>query len=286
MPLLYHWQSENYYRDARFGFGYHLNQGNPLIQSLEPGDSLWAFTRNKSKLYVFAAELVVRACTKNPLNYRYGAYRVWADLERSRYFDVDNSPNAESLIRSLSVHAGADILGRSFQGHAAVRKLTEFDHQLLAKFTEDLPVLDTVSFYSEDEIEAKLIHGDFEELESLIRTDDPSREASRRKYLYESWNKTRSQRLAHEVRDIYGGKCQICEFDPLDEYGFHLCHAHHIVWLSRGGEDDISNLCLLCPNHHQAVHAGDAFFDFELLLFTYKNGYSERLQMDKHLAVS
>ena len=70
MALIYHWQSENYYRDAKFGFGYHLNQGNSLMQSLQAGDSLWAFTRNKLMLYVLAAELVVRACTKNPPNYR------------------------------------------------------------------------------------------------------------------------------------------------------------------------------------------------------------------------
>ena len=253
------------------------------MQSLEPGDSLWAFTRNKSKLYVFAAELVVRACTKNLSNYRYGAYRVWADLEQSRYFDVDNSPNAEPLIRSLSVQAGADILGRSFQGHAAVRQLTESDHQILVEFTQNLPVLEQVSFYSEDEIEAKLIHGNQKEIDNLIRTEDSSREASRKKYLFESLNITRSQRLAREVRDLYNGKCQICGFDPLNEYGFHLCHAHHIVWLSRGGEDEMSNLCLVCPNHHSAVHAGNAVFDFETLTFTYENNYSEYLIFNDHL---
>jgi 5-methylcytosine-specific restriction enzyme A len=284
MTLIYHWQSQNYYRDAKFGFGYHLNQGNQLMMSLKEGDSLWAFTRNKSKLYVMAAELIVRACTHNPPKYRYGAYRVWADIQHSRYFDVDNSPNIEPLIRTLSVQSNADILGRSFQGHAAVRKLTESDHQILVEFTRNLPVLEQVSFYPEDEVEAKLIHADLEEIDSFIKIQDFSREASRKKYLYESLNITRSQKLSHQVRDLYKGKCQVCGFDPLREYGFHLCHAHHIVWLSRGGEDEMENLSLVCPNHHNAFHTGDAIFDFEMLTFTYKNGYSERLILNEHLA--
>jgi 5-methylcytosine-specific restriction enzyme A len=283
MPLLYHWQSDNYYRDAKFGFGYHLNQGNPRMQALQPGDSLWAFTRNKAKMYVLAAELIVRACTKNPPNYRYGPFRVWGDIQESRYFDVDHSPNAEPLIRALSVKSEARILGSSFQGLAAVRLLTQHDHQLLTRFTENLPVLDKVALYPEDEIEARLIHGDEAELAELMQTEDESRAASRRKYLYESLDIKRSHKLAMEVRTLYKGVCQICGFDPLKEYGFHLCHAHHIIWLSRGGEDDLSNLCLICPTHHSAVHTGEAVFDFGNLTFTYLTGCSERLQINAHL---
>src|SRR5262245_13652392 len=221
MPLLYHWQNDNYYRDAKFGFGYHLNQGNPLMNDLLPGDILWAFTRNKAKIYVFAAELVVRACTKNPPNYRYGPYRIWGDIQKSRYFDIDRSPNAEPLIRSLSVKSEAKVLGSSFQGSAAVRPITQKDHQLLIRFTQELPVLDKVGFYAEDEIEARLIHGDEAGVTEMIETEDESRAASRKRYLYESFNIKRSHKLALEIRDLYKGVCQLCGFDPLSEYGFH-----------------------------------------------------------------
>src|SRR3712207_8348770 len=37
-----------------------------------------------------------------------------------------------------------------------------------------------------------------------------------------------------------------------------LCHGHHIQWLSQGGEDEIENMVLICPNHHTAVHQADA----------------------------
>jgi hypothetical protein len=284
MSILYHWQSSNYSKDAKFGFGYHLNQGNPLMQTLQPGDSVWAFTRNKSKQYVFAAELIVRACTSNPPNYRYGAYRIWADTQHSRYFDIENSPDAEPVIRALSIKmSNRHTLGISFQGHAAVRPLMTKDHQFLAQFAKNLPVLGKVAFDSEDLIEAKLIHNGEAGLDEWLKTDDESRDASRRKSLYESLNIKRSQKLAREIRDLYKGKCQICGFDPQDEYGFHLCHVHHIIWLSRGGEDDISNLCLICPTHHSAVHIGDAMFDFESLTFTYPGGHSEKLHINEHL---
>lgn len=34
------------------------------------------------------------------------------------------------------------------------------------------------------------------------------------------------------------------------------CDAHHLVPWSAGGPTDLDNLCLLCPGHHTAVHAG------------------------------
>jgi hypothetical protein len=72
MPLLYFWRRDNYYRDLDIGAGYYLNQSNPLMHSIEIGASLWAFTRSKEGRYTLAAEMVVRAKTINPPNFRYG----------------------------------------------------------------------------------------------------------------------------------------------------------------------------------------------------------------------
>ncbi len=60
-----------------------------MLHHVEVGDSVWAFTRNGEGRYVLAAELVVRAKTRNAPGSRYGAYRVWGDLKRSRYLRVD-----------------------------------------------------------------------------------------------------------------------------------------------------------------------------------------------------
>lgn len=55
MPLLYYWRPDNYYRDLDAGAGYHLNQANPRMHAIAPGDSLWAFTRNRAGRYVAPA---------------------------------------------------------------------------------------------------------------------------------------------------------------------------------------------------------------------------------------
>lgn len=88
MPLLYHWRGDTYRYDLDHGVGYHLNQANRRLHDVEPGDSVWAFTRTQGSAYALAAELVVSARTRNPPGYRYGPYRVWGDLRRLRYFAV------------------------------------------------------------------------------------------------------------------------------------------------------------------------------------------------------
>src|SRR4051794_12625700 len=102
MPLLYYWRGDNCHRDLDLGAGYHLNQANPLLHQVELGNSLWAFTRSKDGRYALAAELVIRAKTLTPPSFRYGRYRVWGDLRRSRYFQVEGQTDIEPVIRSLS----------------------------------------------------------------------------------------------------------------------------------------------------------------------------------------
>jgi hypothetical protein len=139
MHLLYYWRGDNYRRDLDHGVGFHLNQGNRLLHQIEVGESLWAFTRQPDGRYALAAELVISAKTMNPPGYRYGPYRVWGDLRRSRYFAVDGQPDVSIFIRGLSVRASAEVLGRAFQGKAAVRSLSQGDHALLRAYAKALP---------------------------------------------------------------------------------------------------------------------------------------------------
>ncbi len=68
--------------------------------------------------------------------------------------------------------------------------------------------------------------------------------------------------LVEALRERYCGRCQICAWDSPVVYGTGLCEAHHVRWLSRGGSDDLSNPCLICPNHHRTIHSCDAQFDW------------------------
>ena len=58
--------------------------------------------------------------------------------------------------------------------------------------------------------------------------------------------------------------------------------GRHIVWLSRGGEDALGNLVLLCPNHHRAVHRTDSPLDFGDMAFDFRT-HREGLRVNRHL---
>lgn len=281
MPLIYYWRDDNYRRDLDMGAGYHLNQANPLLHKVDIGDSLWAFTRNLDGRYVLAAELVIRAKTMNPPNFRYGRYRVWGDIHKSRYFQVEGQPSIEQVIRRLSCSTNAAILGHSFQGHRAVKQITVQDHQILSVSAKNLPLEPRARILPEEQLEAALILGDEKAVEDLIREEEPGIAQQRREYLYRQ-APTRNRQLVKELQSIYQGKCQICVWNPRIVYGESLCHGHHLQWLSRGGEDSLENMTLICPNHHAAIHGCDAPFDFGDLAFDFGT-HREALTLNFHL---
>jgi 5-methylcytosine-specific restriction protein A len=281
MPLIYYWRGDNYRRDLDYGAGYHLNQNNPLLHEIDIGDSLWAFTRTKIKRYVLAAELVVRAKTRNPTNYRYGSYRIWGDLNKSRYFASEDQPSVEQVIRNLSIRPSAKSLGHSFQGKAAVRKISAGDHQLLTMVAKDLPIEPRASILPEDRLEAAVLMGDPEAVKALVKSEPAGLAEKRAAYLYKKAVR-RSPRIVEQLKAMYEGQCQVCQWSPRSSYSTDICEGHHIRWLSRGGEDEIENLVLLCPNHHRAAHACDAVFDYESCSFDFGER-SEELSLNEHL---
>lgn len=281
MPLLYYWRRDYYYRDLDFGASYNLNQSNSLLHSIDIGDSLWAFTRNKNNNYVLAAQLVIKAKTFNPYNFRYGRYRVWGDIRLSKYFAIEHQPNIEHLVRNLSVKTEASVLGHAFQGHAAIRKLNNKDHQILSVYSKELELETRAKLLPEERLEALLMHGNDKFVYEFIKTIPTGISEKRIEYLYSTAPK-RNIQLAKDLQDLYQGKCQICKWNPRDKYGHPICEAHHIHWLSRGGEDTIMNLVLICPNHHNAIHRVDAPFDFENLSFKFTS-HEEILTLNEHL---
>lgn len=281
MSLLYYWRGDNYSRDLDMGVGYHLNQANPLLHQINIGESVWAFTRRRDSIYVLAAELVVKAKTQNPPNFRYGRYRVWGDINFSRYFQVDQQPSIENIIRQLSVKINARILGQSFQGFAAVKRISKEDHEILKSLAKDLPLEHRAKILSEDKLEAALVMGDLKGVMELVKTEKPGIAEQRIKYLY-SQAPTRNKKLVENLHELYSGKCQICLWDPVNKYGNGLCEGHHIQWLSRGGSDELGNMVLVCPNHHSAIHRTDAPLDYNDFSFDFAT-HREYLNLTDHL---
>jgi len=282
MPLLYYWRGDNYRRDLDYGVGFHLNQANPLLHEVALGDSLWAFTRRRDGAYVLAAELVIRAKTLNPAGYRYGPYRVWGDLERSRYFAADGQPDITTLVCRLSVAAGGDLLGRAFQGRAAVRRLNPDDHRVLAAYAEKLPLEPRARLIPEERLEALLLAGDEAAVNRLLHDERSGLAEERRAYLLSRARAPRDRGLVDELRTLYDGCCQICSWAPRAAYGFDLCEAHHVRWLSRGGADAMENLVLVCPNHHRAIHIGDAPYDWAGRAFVFPEQAEPLVRLSPH----
>lgn len=281
MPLLYFWRGDNYRRDLDMGAGYNLNQANSLLHDIDIGDSLWAFTRNRSGDYVLAAELVVSAKTRNPKTFRYGAYRLWGNLTKSRYFQVDDQPSAEHVIRGLSCAPQADVLGHSFQGRSAVRQITHADDRLLRITAESLPLEPRARLIPEEQLEEEIAKGNRTDIRRLLEGMPHGVARKRLAYLYTN-APTRSRRFAITLHNLYGGRCQICLWNPCAKYGRPLCQGHHIHWLCRGGADNLANMVLVCPNHHAAIHRCDAAFDFNDMAFVFPN-YRGLLQLNKHV---
>lgn len=72
------------------------------------------------------------------------------------------------------------------------------------------------------------------------------------------------QRVKHRLITLYSGCCAICKWRATGEllqiegrtihsYG---CELHHIEPVSKGGDESLSNLILLCPNHHKQADLG------------------------------
>lgn len=158
-----------------------------------------------------------------------------------------------------------------------MRVLGEADHRFLAVAAADLPLLARVGIYPEDELEVRLVHGAAAGAVML------SEESRRSRYLYKTMDVLRLRRHVVHLQGLYSGRCQVCLYAPRARYGHPLCEGHHLVWLSRGGEDEAENMALLCPNHHAVVHRADATFNYADLAFTFGNRLVERVQLNDHL---
>jgi predicted restriction endonuclease len=152
---------------------------------------------------------------------------------------------------------------------------------LLQAAAYDLPLEPRARILPEERLEAALLLNDRDAVERLILRERPGIAEQRAQYLYTQAS-LRDRSLVNELQDLYDGQCQLCLWHPRQNYGHTLCHGHHIQWLSRGGDDQIANMILVCPNHHTAIHRIDAPFDFCDMTFDFGTR-RERLQLDLHL---
>jgi 5-methylcytosine-specific restriction enzyme A len=290
MHLLAYWRIDNYLRDLDEGAGFNYNSRQSRLHTeIELGESLWLFTVLKNPpMYFLAARLVVRAKTSNPPDYKYGEYRVWGDLQRSRYFNLRpdvETDEAFSVLRGLPLVSGS--LGgcsRSTlpQACQTIRGIAPEGIAILEQFSAMIPTEDRATHVADEyELERALLEGDELYGELLNRDHTGASEDRRRQLLTLA---PRDRQLVKDLYELYSGRCQLCAFDSPVVYRVASAESHHIVYRSRGGDDDLTNMVLVCPNHHTVIHKTDATFDYSRLMFCFPNGRVEPLCLNTHLS--
>ncbi|MBU1429529.1 hypothetical protein KKF91_03105, partial [Myxococcota bacterium] len=244
------------------------------------------FTRAPDGGYALAAELIVKAKTKNPAGFEYGPYRVSGDLKRSRYFKVASQRDLSPLVRGFQIKTGRPdrALGGAFQGAAAVREIDEVAHMALRAYAADLPLEPRAQLIPEERLEWASAEEDEALIETFLRAEAHGLSAERQLELRSPQRRARNRKLVLELRERYEGRCQLTGWDPRAQYGQDLCEAHHVHWLGRGGDDALNNLILISPNLHRVVHHLDAPFDYERQAFLLGGEWAP-LQLSEHALV-
>ena len=177
----------------------------------------------------------------NPPGFKDGDYRVWGELTQSRYFKVrvkERTDDAFELLRRAPLVSGTLEGSTRFtmpQACQTIRGLKPEASTLFEEFTLNLPDEERAwQVANEYELERELLVGDMA-LEKVLRRDHTGPSEERRLHLLS--HAARDRQLVKELHDRYGGRCQLCAFDSPVVYGIPSAESHHIVYLSRGGED-------------------------------------------------
>ena len=89
--------------------------------------------------------------------------------------------------------------------------------------------------------------------------------------------------FGNNLKRIYGHRCQICGQQVAEGYSVTVDEVHHIDPFVASLNNDVSNLLVLCPNHHRVIHAAQPEFHRQTLSFVYPNGLNEKLKINLHL---
>lgn len=89
--------------------------------------------------------------------------------------------------------------------------------------------------------------------------------------------------IGNYLKELYGFRCQICGLKIGEIYGANVIECHHIKYFTQSLNNDITNLLILCPNHHRVIHSKNPHFDEDNKRYIYPNGYIEGLALNIHL---
>lgn len=103
----------------------------------------------------------------------------------------------------------------------------------------------------------------------------------------ESYRLVRDRKLniknLNKLKKLYNGTCQICGKRIGEEFGEPIVEAHHIEYYSKSQNNDMSNILIVCPNHHSLIHRYNPKFDRQNLKYVFDNRQILNIKIDKHL---
>ena len=79
--------------------------------------------------------------------------------------------------------------------------------------------------------------------------------------------KERSTLVTEIVKERAAGVCQLCNKPApfFNKKGEAYLECHHVIWIARGGADEVYNAVALCPNCHRKMHILDEKSDVDYL---------------------
>jgi 5-methylcytosine-specific restriction endonuclease McrA len=123
-----------------------------------------------------------------------------------------------------------------------------------------LPVKDRTKSRLEREIRAKAHISASDSLEDLKRflDDGVASLPARREAIVRTI--VRNLKLSSTLKDLYHGRCQICNSTFKKKDGSPYSESHHLTQLSKRGADVPGNVVVLCATCHRKLHYADVQF--------------------------
>jgi hypothetical protein len=145
MSTLIYWKYENYRADVSRGVRFNFNsKQSRLHTATEIGEDVFVVSgvRRESGLEIYlTAHLIISGKSLNPDKNKYGKYRIVADQRRSRFFSLEGEAMTPILSILTSIRHFGDRIDRYAQSFQTLRKLNDYDSEILKSFANSLPPL-------------------------------------------------------------------------------------------------------------------------------------------------
>ena len=199
-------------------------------------------------------------------------YSKNSDFSKQMRMTFYNSYNHLKSEREKSQNKGKQI------------KVPDDIREYMVLYTTDISNIFLMESITFDEIkDAKNIISGYDELylEDLLKQKDTTSTIIEKQKLVKVRKLDRA--IGDNLKMFYNYRCQICGKDCGSNYNIHLVEAHHITPFSLSMNNDVSNIMIICPNHHEVIHIAKPVFNRSKLAFEYSNGFLENLVINLHL---